>query len=71
IIQRDYIINIVSCKIINDDMGMWCTLCPSYTYQTNKKYIVFLGGHFKLAKVKFDSSKPHVNIGTIGHVDHG
>ena len=23
------------------------------------------------AKVKFDRSKPHVNIGTIGHVDHG
>ena len=22
-------------------------------------------------KVKFDRSKPHVNIGTIGHVDHG
>ena len=24
-----------------------------------------------MAKAKFDSSKPHVNIGTIGHVDHG
>ena len=24
-----------------------------------------------MAKEKFDSSKPHVNIGTIGHVDHG
>ena len=24
-----------------------------------------------MAKVKFDSTKPHVNIGTIGHVDHG
>src|SRR5260221_8190142 len=23
------------------------------------------------AKQKFDRSKPHVNIGTIGHVDHG
>ena len=22
-------------------------------------------------KEKFDRSKPHVNIGTIGHVDHG
>jgi elongation factor Tu len=22
-------------------------------------------------KMKFDSSKPHINIGTIGHVDHG
>ena len=25
----------------------------------------------KMAKEKFDRSKPHVNIGTIGHVDHG
>jgi GTPase len=26
---------------------------------------------FKMAKEKFDRSKSHVNIGTIGHVDHG
>ena len=25
----------------------------------------------RMAKAKFDRSKPHVNIGTIGHVDHG
>merc|ERR1711916_331500 len=25
----------------------------------------------RMAKEKFDRSKPHVNIGTIGHVDHG
>ena len=24
-----------------------------------------------MAKEKFDRSKPHLNIGTIGHVDHG
>ncbi|MGZ3788412.1 MAG: GTP-binding protein, partial [Bacteriovorax sp.] len=24
-----------------------------------------------MAKEKFERSKPHVNIGTIGHVDHG
>ncbi|HEX7319316.1 MAG TPA: GTP-binding protein, partial [bacterium] len=24
-----------------------------------------------MAKAKFDRNKPHVNIGTIGHVDHG
>src|SRR6202162_5179734 len=29
------------------------------------------GGSFKMAKEKFDRSKPHVNVGTIGHVDHG
>ena len=29
------------------------------------------GGNYNMAKEKFDRSKPHVNIGTIGHVDHG
>jgi elongation factor Tu len=24
-----------------------------------------------MAKQKFDRKKPHVNVGTIGHVDHG
>ena len=24
-----------------------------------------------MAKEKFDRTKPHLNIGTIGHVDHG
>ena len=24
-----------------------------------------------MAKEKFNRSKPHVNVGTIGHVDHG
>ena len=24
-----------------------------------------------MAREKFDRSKPHVNVGTIGHVDHG
>ena len=24
-----------------------------------------------MAKEKFDRTKPHVNIGTIGHIDHG
>ncbi|MDQ0480930.1 GTP-binding protein, partial [Hathewaya limosa] len=24
-----------------------------------------------MAKAKFERKKPHVNIGTIGHVDHG
>ncbi len=32
---------------------------------------VIKGGRFKMAKEKFDRSKPHCNIGTIGHVDHG
>ncbi|MCE9781622.1 GTP-binding protein, partial [Shewanella algae] len=24
-----------------------------------------------MSKAKFERSKPHVNVGTIGHVDHG
>ena len=32
---------------------------------------IILGGPFKMAKEKFVRNKPHVNIGTIGHVDHG
>ncbi|MGH9161386.1 MAG: GTP-binding protein, partial [Vicinamibacteraceae bacterium] len=24
-----------------------------------------------MSKEKFERSKPHVNIGTIGHIDHG
>ena len=24
-----------------------------------------------MAKEKFDRTKPHINVGTIGHVDHG
>jgi hypothetical protein len=29
------------------------------------------GGRERMAKEKFERSKPHVNIGTIGHIDHG
>ena len=31
----------------------------------------FKGGRCKMAKAKFERRKPHCNIGTIGHVDHG
>ena len=24
-----------------------------------------------MAKAKFERSKPHVNVGTMGHIDHG
>jgi elongation factor Tu len=30
-----------------------------------------LGGRLVMSKAKFERSKPHVNVGTIGHVDHG
>jgi len=29
------------------------------------------GGELIMSKAKFERTKPHVNIGTIGHVDHG
>ncbi len=29
------------------------------------------GGFWEMAKAKFERTKPHVNIGTIGHIDHG
>ena len=32
---------------------------------------VCLRGFKKLSKEKFERTKPHVNVGTIGHVDHG
>jgi len=30
-----------------------------------------LNGEFKMAKGIFERKKPHVNVGTIGHIDHG
>jgi elongation factor Tu len=40
----------------------------TYKYFVNFK---IKGGYILMAKAKYDRSKPHVNIGTIGHVDHG
>jgi len=34
-------------------------------------YVHFKNEKIDMAKENFDRSKPHVNIGTIGHVDHG
>ena len=28
-------------------------------------------GRENMSKEKFDRSKPHVNVGTMGHIDHG
>ena len=36
---------------------------------TSAASTVFFGVH--MAKEKFERTKPHVNVGTIGHVDHG
>jgi elongation factor Tu len=35
------------------------------------KTIIILKEEIPMAKQKFERTKPHVNIGTIGHVDHG
>jgi elongation factor Tu len=36
-----------------------------------KNNVIKLGGLITMAKAKFERTKPHINIGTIGHVDHG
>ena len=33
--------------------------------------LIYFKEEFAMAKEKFERNKPHVNIGTIGHVDHG
>jgi elongation factor Tu len=42
-----------------------------YAKNYYKIYLNKIGGNSKMAKEKFIRTKPHVNIGTIGHVDHG
>jgi GTPase len=46
-------------------------ILSSYTHIYLTNFFKIKGGFPKMAKAKFDRSKPHVNIGTIGHVDHG
>ena len=38
---------------------------------SNSRYLYKLEVREKMAKEKFERTKPHVNVGTIGHVDHG
>ena len=40
-------------------------------YYARAYWAIILRRTIKMAKAKFDRSKPHCNIGTIGHVDHG
>ena len=42
-----------------------------YIKRFEKKFLKKLNTYNTMAKEKFDRSKAHVNIGTIGHVDHG
>jgi GTPase len=41
--------------------------------QAIKRFIWFCNSSFGVenGKGKFERTKPHVNVGTIGHVDHG
>ncbi|MFM7066541.1 MAG: GTP-binding protein, partial [Gammaproteobacteria bacterium] len=41
--------------------GVWCS----------HPLLKFLSGVRDVSKEKFQRNKPHVNVGTIGHVDHG
>jgi len=34
-------------------------------------YVFLKGEDGKMSKAKFERTKPHVNVGTIGHIDHG
>ncbi len=34
-------------------------------------YVFLKGEEGKMPKAKFERTKPHVNVGTIGHIDHG
>ena len=39
--------------------------------QLLKKFYVHEKGERDMAKAKYDRSKPHLNVGTMGHIDHG
>ncbi|MEG2581714.1 MAG: hypothetical protein RSB07_13050, partial [Comamonas sp.] len=43
--------------------------CDADLKTTHRFALLF--GEFAMAKEKFERTKPHVNVGTIGHVDHG
>jgi elongation factor Tu len=46
--------------------------CRTMAYGIAALAVLLAGsGEARAAKEKFDRSKPHLNIGTIGHVDHG
>ncbi|TXK28436.1 hypothetical protein FVQ98_08960, partial [Ottowia sp. GY511] len=38
--------------------------------KTRTRAFVLFRSFFEMAKEKFERKKPHVNVGTIGHVDH-
>ena len=40
-------------------------------HQIKLKFKILKEDIFKMGKEKYERTKPHMNIGTIGHVDHG
>ena len=52
------------------DAIMKKTLIASYVINATQRSNHFRGSPH-VAKEKFERTKPHVNVGTIGHVDHG
>ena len=46
-------------------------VCLILYRSVSSKTAFAVAGGIKMAKEKFERTKPHVNVGTIGHVDHG
>ena len=46
----------------------WVLILKRIIARKNKE---IKGGFREMGKAKYDRSKPHINIGTVGHVDHG
>ena len=47
------------------------SITPACDVVTRSGHDANLKGQHAMAKSKFERTKPHVNVGTIGHVDHG
>ncbi len=59
------------CYAESKDVSFKFRTCISIIKLIRFMISVIKGGRFKMAKAKFERNKPHCNIGTIGHVDHG
>ena len=50
---------------INIPINLWLLFAKSINLKLEQSFLRFM------AREKFERLKPHINIGTIGHVDHG
>jgi GTPase len=57
--------------VFNPPMGtiFWLVRRPTFTAAPVE--VMEISKDSDMAKGKFERTKPHVNVGTIGHVDHG